>query len=439
VVAPPGIGTRLRAGLAWNLVAAAAAQGGTFAVNLIVANLLGRRVFGEFAMVQATWLTVAAVAQLATGYTAAKYVAELRATDPDRAGRVLGLCAAVSAAMAGLAGLALGLGADRLASDVLHAPHLAPALRLVALAAGLAVFNGFQTGALAGLEAYRTLAVASAPGGAAAVLVAVGAARAGGLEAVLTGLVLSALLQWAALFLGLRAELRRHGIVARYVGLTREAGLLGRFTLPAALSGLVSMSALWLAQAWLARQPDGYEQLALYGAANSFRAMVLFFPAVAHGVGLSMLNNQRGLGDQARYRRVFWTSVGLATGSVVGGGLVAAGGGPWLLAAFGKPFVEAHAVLVVLMLAAIAEAVAAAVYQIVQAREQMWLSLLAVVLPRDAAIVLGSWLLAPGYGALGLAWSYALACGLALASVAVIVRRLGLGLGDRAPGLAPVG
>lgn len=259
--------------------------------------------------------------------------------------------------------------------------------------------------------------------------------------AVLTGLVLSVFLQWAFLFLGLRAELRRHEIVTRYAGLTREAGLLGRFTLPAALSGLVSLPALWLAQAWLARQADGYEQLALYGAANSFRAMVLFLPAVAHGVGLSILNNQRGLGDELRYRRVFWTSVGLATGSVVGGGLVAAGGGPWLLAAFGQPFVEAQAVLMVLMLAAVAEAVAAAVYQIVQAQEQIWLSLLAVVLPRDAAFVLGSWLLAPGYGALGLAWSYALAWGLALASVVVIVRRLGLGLGlgDRAPGLAPVG
>ena len=50
----------------------------TLALNLVSANLLGRFAFGEFTVVQGTLSTVGALAQVATGYTATKYVAELR-------------------------------------------------------------------------------------------------------------------------------------------------------------------------------------------------------------------------------------------------------------------------------------------------------------------------------------------------------------------------
>jgi O-antigen/teichoic acid export membrane protein len=96
---------RLGKGVAWSLAGTVATNGGTFALNVIVANLLGRQVFGEYAMLQSTWLMIAAVAQLATGYTATKHVAEFRSSDPARTGRVLGVCTVVSAVAATLAPL----------------------------------------------------------------------------------------------------------------------------------------------------------------------------------------------------------------------------------------------------------------------------------------------------------------------------------------------
>ena len=65
---------RLTRGLTWNIAGALFAQGSLFLCNIVLANILGRTGYGEFGMIQNTILTLAGVAQLATGFTATKHV-----------------------------------------------------------------------------------------------------------------------------------------------------------------------------------------------------------------------------------------------------------------------------------------------------------------------------------------------------------------------------
>ena len=58
---------RLIKGTALNLIAVVFNQGSTLFVNIIVARLLLKQGFGEYAMVQSTLLTVSMLSQLATG------------------------------------------------------------------------------------------------------------------------------------------------------------------------------------------------------------------------------------------------------------------------------------------------------------------------------------------------------------------------------------
>jgi O-antigen/teichoic acid export membrane protein len=87
---------RLIKGTALNLVATSFNQGSTLITNIIVARILLKQGFGEYMMVCFTLLTAASLSQLSMGYTAAKYVAEFRSASPERAGRIMGLCALVT-------------------------------------------------------------------------------------------------------------------------------------------------------------------------------------------------------------------------------------------------------------------------------------------------------------------------------------------------------
>jgi O-antigen/teichoic acid export membrane protein len=412
-------------GVSLNLVGAVFNQGSTFAVNLVVANLLGRQAFGEYTMVLGTVATLALLGQLSMGYTATRHLAEFRTVDPARASRILGLCGLISAIAALVVSLGLALPADWLASRVLNAPHLAGALRLAAAAVFFLVLIGFLTGSLAGLEAYPSIARAGVASGVLYFVSCVLLARRYGLSGAVLGVAISATVQAAILSVLLVRTAGRHGIALTRHGLWRERQVISGFAVPASLTGFLSLPAAWIANALLARQPGGYDQLALFGAANNFRTMVLFLPHTINNVGMSLLNNQQRTSDRG-FRRVFWMNLGMTgVATVAAAGIILLAASP-LLALFGRSFVEGRAVLAVLMIPAVLEGVSLAVYQIVVSRSRMWASLFLVALPRDVTTVVSAAFLAPALGAVGLALSYGGGWTLAVIGILAIVGRLGI-------------
>jgi O-antigen/teichoic acid export membrane protein len=436
VTQAPSIVSRLRSGIALNVVGNIFAQGSTFALNLIAANLLGRYAFGEFTTVQATLSTVAALGQGAIGYTVTKHVAEFREHDPDKAGRILRLCAIVSTATALLAALALAVTAGPIADRLLAAPPLAGPLRLVAVAVFFLVMNGYRIGALAGLESYPALARAGIASGLVYLLAGAAGAMAGGVYGALAGVTVGVATQWAILGHMLKAELARWHI-SHVPDPWRERSALLRFAVPASITGFISLPAFWFASALLIRQPGGLDQMALYAAANSFRVIVMFLPSAMTSVGTSLLNNQRWSSADS-YRRLFWWNLGLTAGCSVGAAVLIVAAGPWVFRAFGRGFASASGVLPVIMVAAVAEALAAATYQVIQTHGKMWFTLFLITLPRDAAIVALAYALTPVYGATGLAAAHAIGWTLALVVIGVLTYRLGFGAGptlEAAPAL----
>jgi O-antigen/teichoic acid export membrane protein len=417
----PSLASRLSKGFAWNLLATVSSQGSTFAGNIIVARLLGAVTFGEYAMVQATVVPLGMAAQLATGYAAAKYVAEYRSSDPERAGRIVGLCGIAClltsvAAGGGLVGLS-----SWLAAGALEAPQLAPWLAIGGLFVVCTALTGYQAGVLTGLENYAALAQASAASALITVAgITVGAAWQG-LGGAVLALSATALLRALAHQVCLWRALRQAGIRAHYRGMLQEVHVLGRFALPAALAGSYTYAAIWLANLILVRQPDGYEQLALTTAGMNIRMLAIFAPLVCNTVIASVLNQLKGSGQSARYDKLF--RMNLAATTVVGlvVALMLASGGPLVLGVFGKAFGANASLLWPFLLAGACETTTAALFQSVQTHGKMWQSFLGIHVPRDLLYVVATYYTTPLDGAWGLAWSYFAACCYSLASTVVLV------------------
>ena len=92
-------------GVLWSMTATVVCQALSLVASLVTARLLGKLGLGEFGMVISTAGTFGLLAGLGLGLTATKYLAELRLTDPKRAGRILSLAyqtAFVSGSLVGL-------------------------------------------------------------------------------------------------------------------------------------------------------------------------------------------------------------------------------------------------------------------------------------------------------------------------------------------------
>jgi O-antigen/teichoic acid export membrane protein len=408
-VPPPGLRTRFQTGITFNLVGAVFNQGSTFLFNIVAANLLGKEIFGKYGMVQTTLVTLSQVAQFACGYSATKYIAEYRSKDQEKTGRILSTLLTIISICGLVGSVGLLVFVPWLANSILKAPDLKIGLALGAGTVFLSVLNGFFMGALAGFEAYRKLSIGLVLSGSFYLVCCIFLTWLAGLNGAFLALFLSAFFQWIVLRRGLKTEASAQGITSHY-GIFREGRpILLHFTLPASISGLTFLPALWFGNAYLARQPDGYARLALFSAAYLLMTAVLFIPNITSVVGWSILNHHKGLGQNALYRRTLWVNLGIVGVAVLLGAAFLAVLGPEILRLFGKQFGDGYSVLLIMLGAAIPQAVALAAYQHLQSQERMWLSFFSIVLPRDLLLAVLAFVLVPRFGAVGLACAYLIA------------------------------
>ncbi len=418
---------RWKSGLGWNFLSCTITPLASFCVNILIAKILKQEGFGEFNIIQSTLRTFTMLAISGLGMAATKYVAEFRSMNPARAGRVLAFCSMMSLGMAVIAAGVL-FGMSRwLAGQLFHAAMLDTALLVGSGFVLFSVLNGYQAGAVAGFEKYRAQFFIELPWGVFWVASTAWLASRFGLEGAVIALVLSALLRWILYARILIAACRLSKIRREYRTWWQERALVLRFILPAMLSGVSSIPVLWLTNTILVRQPDGFAQLGLFAAANSFRTMALFLPSVLNSVGLALLSHQRGLGDSARYRRIFLINLTLVVAVSIGSIVFVLVFGEWMLQIFGKSFTGGYPVLVVLMGSLIPESIVLICYQHIQSQERMWASLLFIV-PRDILLIGLAWLLVPQWGGMGLATAYLIAHSAALLICLLQFRSKGLNL-----------
>lgn len=404
-VAPSGrLSERVKRAVTWSCAGAVFLRASSFAAWVFCGRYLGKAAFGELSIVVSTAGTLGILAGMGLGVTVTRYTAEYRSVDAARAGRVIGLTLLLVSLSAGLVTALMFLAAPLMGTDLLLAPHMVPALRIAVLLIGLNALNACQTGALTGLEAFRSLACVNLWSGLCSLPLVVLCTRQAGLAGAVWGLVAAQAVNCVLNQIALRSECRRSGVSCSMSGCRHELPMLWQSALPALLSSALLLPAVWSCSAWLARQSGGYEQLGLYAAADRWRLLILFAPGSLAGTALPILSNLRGCEDGSGFQRIFRTyalaNVLLAFVPAVA---VAVAARP-LLSVFGSAYPEAWPVLTVLALAAGSEAMNTALGQAVVA-ESMWRRF-----GFDALLVitLGScaWLLVPRWGALGLAAAF---------------------------------
>jgi len=415
---------RFGLGVFWNLVGTLFAQGSVFFTAIILARILGKEGFGEFGMIQSTLLTLTSIAQVSTGLTATKYVAEFRDADKARAGRVLGLCSMLTLVTGVLAMAFMLVSASWMAAHVMAAPHLATSLSISAAFVLFSVMNGYQVGALAGLESYKTISIYGAMLGAAHLTVCGLCAMLWGLSGAMGGMAVSALLRWAVYGMVLHREAGKQHIAIQPRSGMQEREILKRFTLPAALSGLTIMPAIWLGNALLVQQPNGYAEMGMYSAVNNVRGLMLMMPSLLNSVGVSMLNNRFGNKDNVGYITLYRANVKVTALIAIACAMTMVILSTFIPGWYGmKSNDSSEKLVLILSLAIIPEALSVSLYQLIQTSGRMWVSFFFVAIPRDLSMIVLAIILIPLWGGVGWALAYALSWVVVFVLIVVLVIR----------------
>ncbi len=297
---------RLAYGAFWTGFGTIIAKGATVVASFCVARFCGKTEFGEYGMVINTASMLSTVCGMGMGTTVVKYVAELKESNPERAGRILAMATFLTWSMAIVCGLAFLALADVIAERLIAAPHLAPLLRIAALGVILGIFNEVQLSSLTGCEAYQERAKIS----------------------ICTGMVQSGMLILFSWLWGLRGAViafsaaamitvfvttvllvpiwKRYGLKRRFHGMGKEWRVLIGFSLPTVLLLLLGLPVSWFTRTLLARIPNGYDHLAIINAAAPWGALIVFLVTTIGTALVPIISDIIGKGECERALRLTW-------------------------------------------------------------------------------------------------------------------------------------
>ena len=275
------IGLRLARGAFWSLAGALIARGSTFVAGFFLARILGKESFGKLAMAQSTLDMVANFAGFGMSMTATKYVAEFRAHAPQRLGSLIGMALLTTSIMGALASGLLFLFAPWLAIQKLTSSDLGGLLRIGAACVFLTAVNGALTGALAGFEAFRTIARVNLSAGVLTLPLILAGVSWRQLEGTVWALCACQLVLCVFNVLALFSVCRREGVQINWPNRGGNWRIIWQFSLPALLSTSLVGPVNWACNAMLANQPNGYSQLGIFTAANLWFSLMLFLPSIS--------------------------------------------------------------------------------------------------------------------------------------------------------------
>jgi O-antigen/teichoic acid export membrane protein len=406
-IASSGIGYRLAHGAAWSLAGALISRGLGLCSSIFVARLLGNVGFGELGIIQSTLGMFATFAGFGLGLTVTKHVAEFRINNPVRAGRIIGLSSIVAWITGGMMALLLYLLAPWLAVRSLGAAHLTGLLRLGSLMLLLGGINGAQTGALAGFEAFKSIAQINFLAGMATFPLMVGGAWCWGLQGALLGLLTSQAINCGLNFLGVRALARRAGIPLAFNGVFKESRIIWSFSVPALLSGVMVGPVNWCCSALIVNQPGGYSEMGIFNAANQWRLAILFFPSMLASVSLPILSSLWGASSISGFRKVLKANLGISLISTILIAFPVALAAHLIMSCYGDAFAFGSRVLAVLCVVATVEATLNVVGQNIAVEGRMWVGFLLNTI--WAGVLLFTSFQFRSRGAFGLAQAYLVA------------------------------
>lgn len=405
VLLPAGsLRARFARGAFWVLAATLLARVLAVVASIVAARILGKTGFGELRMTLSTAGMFGVFAGLGLGLSATKHVAEFRNVDCERTGRIIGLCEIVAVLSGGLFAVGLFAFAPIIAARVINAPHLTFELRLCCALLFLDAMAGVESGALAGFEAFRTLALVGAVRGLLHFPVVVAGVYLWGLRGAVLGTVVVAALGLIVVHWVLRRECAKAGVRVRWRGAVTESALLWAFSLPAVLRSVIIVPVTWGANALLANGEDGYAQLGLFNVAWQWFCLIMVVPQLLGQVLLPILSERLGSGDKARARRLFTAVLVVVAAAAGSAALLLSVLSPHVVAIYGAQFSDGAAVLAIMVLAAALSAVAAPSGVLIAASGRMWIG--ALMNAGWSVAMLSCFFLFRAQGAVGLGAAY---------------------------------
>lgn len=271
----------------WSLIGSTVGRGLSLIAGILVARFLGKEIYGEYGIIKTTLIYIEIFSTFGLGYTATKYIADYKKTNPEKVSAVCKAALKITLFTSGLMALVVLVFAKQIA-EIIDAPHLYNTLRITAAGIIVNAINVAQIGVLSGFAEFKVIARNTTISGIVTFVLTATLTYIWGLNGAVIALVLSYGTQCLINNISVRALVKQFEKSAdTQRGLYKE---LFFFSFPIALQESLYSITSWVISFMLIKL-TGYGELGLYSAAGQWAAIISFIPGILRNVTLSHLSS----------------------------------------------------------------------------------------------------------------------------------------------------
>jgi len=269
----------------WSLVGSTIGRGLSLIAGILVARFLGKEIYGEYGIIKTTLIYIEIFSTFGLGYTATKYIADYKKTNPEKVSSVCKAALKITLLTSGLMALVVLMFAKKIAY-IIDAPHLYNTLRITAAGIIVNAINIAQIGVLSGFAEFKVIARNTTISGIVTFILTATLTYIWGLNGAVIALVLSYGTQCLLNNISVRALVKQY---EKPIGSQKELYQeLLAFSFPIALQESLYSITSWVISFMLIKLA-GYGELGLYSAAGQWAAIISFIPGILRNVTLSHL------------------------------------------------------------------------------------------------------------------------------------------------------
>lgn len=412
------LGARFRSALMWLTLGSVVARASIVVAMMACARILGQSDFGQLVLLISSTQLLQIFLSVGLGSTVIRFVAGHRTNDPERAGRVLALVRATLLVTSILAAATVAAAGPSLSRYLFAGAITTPMLWLAFGYVLMLAWAELQSAILSGLEEFRRLACLQLVIGPVTFLAVIGGAASVGVAGAIGGLAAGAFVQLAVGAALSALALRQHDIPQRLTWSRAELSVLPQYAMPALLNAVIWLPPIWLTNYLLTRQPNGYAELGLFGAANQWFLALNFLPLMAGRATFPIMASLAGASSQSKSRDLLRRGVQVASLSVLLPAVVLIALSPQVMLIYGDDFAQGWPVMAIMCITAVIASSNGTIQSFMIAHSRPWITANVNVV-WAATLMLVAQILTTTHHALGLALAYMVAHGVKTALLLV--------------------
>lgn len=396
---------KLITGIFWVGLGSVLSSVSVYICSLIVSRFLGIQIYGKYSIIQANVYTFSNIASAGLGITVTKFVAEYRDFDKKKCGDVISTCKFISLITSIFFALIIFTSSSYYATYILKDKTIIGLLRIASLYVLFTTMNANQIGALAGLELFNKVAYLNLFQGIFNIVTMLIFTYLFGITGSVLALSFSSFLLWFYNYVILKKVYKEKQIIIDTSKLMIDKSITYNFLFPAALCGIVSGVMTWGSTNLIATLKNGYTELAMYNAANSYKIIILYIPNLIGRVIMPALSNSKGGNRVKQYHILVKVNfiVNILISSFIG--IFVITNSRFFFRIYGKDFYNNNILMTVIVIGAFFDVIINLILQLLVVNNKMWSQLLVIII-RYLSLIIITYILRDELGGLALGLGY---------------------------------